>query len=68
MLADGLRGDECLELGDELRVTSEREIRLDPLLERDGAQLLEPRDLGLGERLVEEVRERRPAPERECLT
>ena len=66
-LAQGLRGDERLELGDELGMTSEREISLDPLLERDGAQLLEPRDLGLGERLVEEVRERRPAPERECL-
>ena len=33
----------------------------------DGAKLLEPRDLRLRERLVEEVGERRPAPERERL-
>ena len=45
----------------------EREVGLDPLLERHGAQLLEPSDLGLRERLVEEVGERRPAPERERL-
>ena len=66
-LAQRLGGDQRLELGDELGVAPEREIRLDPLLERDGAQLLEPRDLGLGERLVEEVGERRAAPERERL-
>ncbi len=64
-LAEWLRGDERLELGDELRVAPEREVGLDPLLERDGAQLLEPGDLGLRERLVEEVGERRAAPERE---
>ena len=46
----------------------QREVGLDPLLERDCAELLEPCDLGLGERLVEEVGERRPAPERERVT
>ena len=66
-LAQRLRCDERLELGDELGVAPEREVRLDPLLERDEPELLEPGDLGLGERLVEEVRERRPAPERERL-
>ena len=66
-LAQGLRIDERLELRDELRVTAECEVGVDPLLERDGAELLEPRDLGLRERLVEEVRERRAAPERERL-
>ncbi len=66
-LSECLRLDECLELSDELGVPAESEIGLDPLLERDRAQLLQPGDLGLGERLVEEVRERRPAPERERL-
>ncbi len=64
-LAHGLRGDERFELGDELGMTTEREIGLDPLLEHGGSQVLEPRDLGLGERFVQEVRERRPLPERE---
>ena len=48
-------------------MAAEREIGVDALLERDGAELLEARDLGLGERLVEEVRERGAAPERERL-
>ncbi len=55
-LAQGLRRDERLELRDELRMAPEREIGVDPLLERDRAELLEPGDLGLRERLVEEVR------------
>ena len=63
----GCACDERLELGDELCVAPEREVRLDALLERDGAQLLEPRDLRLRERLVEEVGERGAAPERERL-
>ena len=66
-LAQRLGSDERLELRDELGVAAERKIGLDPLLERDRAELLEPRDLGLGERLVEEVGERRAAPERERL-
>ena len=45
----------------------EREVRLDALLDGDEPELFEPRDLGLGERLVEEVRERRPSPEPERL-
>ena len=65
--AQWLRGDERLELGDELCVAAEREIGLDPLLQRDRAQLLEPGDLRLRERLVEEVGERGATPERERL-
>ena len=42
-----------------------REVRLDPLLQRDGAQLFEPGYLRLRERLVEEIGERGAAPERE---
>ena len=66
-LSQGLRGDERFQLGDELGVPPEREVGLDPLLERDRAELLEPRDLRLRERLVEEVGERGTAPERERL-
>ena len=45
----------------------EREVGVDPLLEHDRAELLEPRDLVLRERLVQEVGERGAAPERERL-
>ncbi len=43
-------------------MTTESEVRLDPLLDRDEPELVESGDLGLRERLVEEVRERRPSP------
>ena len=66
-LAQGLRLDERLELGDELGVAREREVGVDPLLERDRAQLLEPCDLGLCERLVEEVGQGGAAPQAERL-
>ena len=47
-LAQRMLRDERLELGDQLRVTAELEVRLDPLLEGGrGPQLLEPRDVGL---------------------
>ncbi|HEY5660991.1 MAG TPA: hypothetical protein VIR59_09415 [Gaiellaceae bacterium] len=46
---------------------AEREVGIDPLLERIEAFLLEPRDLRLGERLIRELCERRPAPQRESL-
>jgi hypothetical protein len=58
-------GDQGLELADELRVLPEYELGLDARLERDQAQLVEPRRLDLCERLVRDVVERRPAPERE---
>jgi hypothetical protein len=60
-------GDERLELGHEIGVTAGGEIGVDPLLERGDPHLLHPRDLGLGESLVREVGERRPAPQRERL-
>ena len=66
-LAERLRLHERLELGDELGVAAEREIGVDSLLEHDGAQLLESRDLGLRERLVREVGQRRATPELERL-
>ena len=48
-------------------MATQRQVRLDPLLERDYPQLLEPRDLRLRERLVREVGESRAAPERESV-
>ncbi len=48
-------------------MAAEREVGLDALLDGDKPELFEPGDLGLGERLVEEVRERRPSPEPERL-
>ena len=61
-------GDELLQLADDVRMPAEGEIGLDPALERGQAQLLEPLDRRLRERLVGEVGERWPAPESEGLT
>ena len=58
-------GDEAFQLADELGVAAEREVRLDPPLERRESKLVQPPDRRLRERLVGEVGERRPAPERE---
>ncbi len=66
-LAQRLGLDERLELGDELGVAAQREVGVDALLDDDGSQLLESRDLRLRERLVDEVGQRRSAPERERL-
>ena len=45
----------------------QREVGLDPRLERGQSLLLEPRDVVLGERLVLEIRQRRAAPQRQCV-
>ena len=58
-------GDERLELGDELRSPPEREVGLDPLLQRQAAQLLEAGRLRLHELLVREVSQRLSSPERQ---
>jgi hypothetical protein len=52
-------------LGHDGVVPAELELRLEPLLERGQAQLVEPCDLLLQERLEGEIRERRSAPQRE---
>ena len=44
-------------------MTPDGQVRIDALLEHGQPELLEPCDLGLRERLVSQVRERRPAPE-----
>ena len=66
-LPQRMLGDERLELADQLGVAAAGQIGVDPLLERRQPQLLETGDLGLRERLVGEVGERRPAPKRERL-
>jgi hypothetical protein len=60
-------GGERLELAHKLSVLARGEIGVDPLLERAEAQLLELRRVCLRERLVGEVGQRRPAPQRERL-
>jgi hypothetical protein len=59
--------DEALELADEVGVASEREVGLDPFLERAHAQLVQSRCLSRGERLVGELVQRRPSPHAEPL-
>ena len=56
-----------VELGHQRGVVTEREVRLDPVLERAEPLLLQPRDLRLGEVLIGEVGERGTAPHRERL-
>ena len=48
-------------------MAAKRQVDFDPLLERAEPKLLEAADLRLGERLVCEVGERRPAPETESI-
>ena len=57
-------GDERLELGNERELAAERELRVDPLLDRGEPQLLEPLDLDARERLELEVRKRPALPQR----
>ena len=57
--------DQRGEFAGHLAVASECEIGIDASLERDEPALFEPRDLALGEIVVREIGERRPAPERE---
>ena len=66
-LAKRVLGDERLELRHELVLAAERQVGVDPLLDGREALLLEARDLALGERLVAEVGQRLPVPERERL-
>ncbi len=67
VLPERMLTDECLELADERGMSPEPEFRLDPLLKRREAQLLEPGNGGLGEWLVGDVGERGPPPLGECL-
>jgi hypothetical protein len=57
-----VRAHETFELGDELRVTSCRQIRFDSDLDRAEPLLFQLRRRTSDERLEEDVAERRPAP------
>jgi hypothetical protein len=59
--------DERLELGDQLGMPTESQVRLDPLFQGTDVQLVESSDRALGERLVGELGERSPAPQGERL-
>ena len=66
-LAQGMAANHRLELGGDLAVTAEREIRLDAILERRQPELLERTRRALCERLAREIGQRCAAPERERL-
>ena len=66
-LAEGVIAHERLELGDDLTLTTERKIRVDPVLERREPKLLESRDFGLRKIRVCKLGERGPTPETERL-
>lgn len=67
-LAVGLGGDEALELGHELVVPAESELRFVPKLERTETPLLELCGLGRVDGLASEIGERRADPERKRLS
>ena len=62
-LVERVLAHERVELGGDRRGGSERQVGLDAVAEAGEAELLEPRDLRLGEARVADVRERRAAPE-----
>ena len=64
-LAVRVHRDVRLERRDQLGISPEREVRLGSLLVGDEAELVEPSSLGANSRLVSQVGERWPAPERE---
>jgi hypothetical protein len=51
------------ELADDVGMAGKRKVGVDPSFEAREPDFLQAGDFRLGERLVEEVRERRPAPE-----
>ena len=62
-LAERVCPRQRLQLGDERVVAAAAEVGVDPVLRAGEPELVEAGDLGLRERLVEEVRECRAAPE-----
>ncbi len=66
-LAQRLLPHQGAQATDELLVLAELDTRRDPFLERCQPELLEPAYLCLAERLIGQVRQRRPAPVRERL-
>jgi hypothetical protein len=67
MFAERVLADEYLELGNELRLTPEREIGVDALLEGGEPLLVEPDTRGARKRRVELGEGRAAAPQRKRL-
>ena len=59
-LAQRMLVNKRLELADQRLAIAQRKVRVDPILKRRQALLLEPRDLALRERLIGEIGQRRP--------
>ena len=59
--------NERLKLAHHSRVLARRQIGIDPILERGQPRLLQTGDLRLRKRLIGKVRERRAAPQPQCL-
>ena len=66
-LAASVLRDQRLELGNKIAMAAERQVGVDPVLERGQPQLLQPGRLGLRERFVANVLVRRAAPQLERL-
>jgi hypothetical protein len=66
-LAERVGTGERLELTRDLGVAAAGELGVEPLLVRGEPQLVQPGDLGLSERLVRQVGERRPPPQIESV-
>ena len=66
-LAEGMFANQGLELANQLRAASHRELGVDPVLQGAQPALLESLRLDRGKRLVEEIRQGRAAPDRQRL-
>ena len=62
-LARRMLGGQLFELGDDERVLARRQARVDALFSGGEAQLLEPGDLSLRERVERDIGQRRPSPQ-----
>ena len=62
-----MRPNQAIQFANEPGMPPQREVALDPLLERREAQLLEPARLGEQKSVAGSVRERVSAPQRKCL-
>ena len=66
-LAQWVLGHERLELADEVVVSALSEVGLDAVLDRGQPELLQATELRSHERLLGEVRKRRPMPQRQAV-
>ena len=67
LFAKRILRDKSIELADEIRVTTAREVSLDPAFQHHESQLVQARGLGCQDALVCDVGERWPSPQCEAL-